>query len=393
MFFRYRANLSLAVLFGLLACRSSTEQPGSTPVAGTDRFATAFWRARATSPAARGTPATDGVNVYFLDGAHHVFAFDVLSGALRWQALTSSASGATYGQAGCVMTGGIVVCGDRQLVGFDPATGTRKWSLSGSFGEPIAEFSLFSANGTVYAGTGFNTMYAVDVASGSIRWGVQPLPAQTAQISFYNPIADGTNVVAGYTVFGTPSIGGVVCLDAATGAVRWNAVLPPRTGAHGGGGSTAFWKDRVLAASNDGQIHALRLSDGSLDFTLADAGPQPAEVGGGTPVEDTRNLTVQGNILVAGSENSYITGYDLNTHSVLWRVSNELSSNNAYRLVSDAEFAYTISIGKYLSAIRIATGVVSWTAGDGNNAAHGAVALWNDHVFVQADSGFYALRR
>ena len=150
---------------------------------------------------------------------------------------------------------------------------------------------------------------------------------------------------------------------------------------------------RSLAASNDGQIHALRLSDGSLDFTLADAGPQPAEVGGGTPVEDTRNLTVQGNILVAGSENSYITGYDLNTHSVLWRVSNELSSNNAYRLVSDAEFAYTISIGKYLSAIRIATGVVSWTAGDGNNAAHGAVALWNDHVFVQADSGFYALRR
>ena len=65
------------------------------------------------------------------------------------------------------------------------------------------------AGGTVYAGSDDGTVYALDAATGGLRW------AYTAGDSVSDPaVAGGTVYVGGHD-------GTVYALDAATGRLRW----------------------------------------------------------------------------------------------------------------------------------------------------------------------------
>jgi hypothetical protein len=72
-----------------------------------------------------GSPGFDGTTAFFMNASHGVVAIDGQSGAQRWTASTGTTGGGTYGEAGCVVVGTVVACGDDDIVGLRERFKTR----------------------------------------------------------------------------------------------------------------------------------------------------------------------------------------------------------------------------------------------------------------------------
>ena len=135
---------------------------------------------------------------------------------------------------------------------------------------------------------------------------------ESSLVSILEPTTDGEIVVAGFTKFLHPAVGGVVAVDAVTGNTRWIAYFPPSpTEPFEGtnGRHTALWRNVVLASSRSGQILALNRETGEVLWSLPGAGTNTTT---GTPqTGDSRAITVVGNTLYAGSLSGWFIAYDL----------------------------------------------------------------------------------
>jgi outer membrane protein assembly factor BamB len=179
-------------------------------------------------------PVQVGDEIVFTNESDQVYAIDARSGAFRWQYKSETPDEYTLrGHAG------VAVDGDLLYTGF--------------------------ANGTLVALRGKN---------GSVAW----LTSLKGDASRFFDV-DATPVVVGDTVYATSSSGGVYALDKATGLVRWHVPLfdggepgqPP-----GNVGGLASDGERLYVAVADQGIFALDLDGNVLWHQGTHGGGEPA---------------------------------------------------------------------------------------------------------------------
>lgn len=150
------------------------------------------------------------------------------------------------------------------------------------------------ANGRLFVGSMDGVMYARNASTGASLWA----------INAGSPIRHSAGVMSDTVVF-TTHAGYTLALDAATGSLKWKTLT--------GSGSTAPLMDgslgRVYAASSDGTMSALNLSDGSRIWQYDSGGP----------ILTSPSLSVDGQTIFAGNENIYAIAVNAANGSEIWR--------------------------------------------------------------------------
>jgi eukaryotic-like serine/threonine-protein kinase len=235
----------------------------------------------------------DGV-VYFGAGDGRVYAVDAATGKEKWHAQT----GGRVRSSPALDTRNVYVgAADGRVYAFDRATGAERWRydtegvklLSQNFGydRRTVQASPAVRNGVVYIGARDGFLYAIDAASGKLKWSFDH------QISWVNTspaVSDGV-VYAGSsdaqfvqavntstgkeewrtktgTTWSSPAIaGGVVytgdgqgrlnAVDQRTGKALWFFRTPSQVFS-----SPTPTGDLVIFGSTDGSVYALRVSGG-----------------------------------------------------------------------------------------------------------------------------------
>ena len=131
----------------------------------------------------------------------------------------------------------------------------------------------------IFAGSPTGVVYGVDAITGQQRWAQTVL--NTGSTSSTGVSSDGDAVFVPFTHLATPPLrGGMMALDAATGAVRWTTDYPhPSPDSTSGAGSSALWSNVVLGPSTDGRIYALDRATGAVLWELPGVGKAVATSG------------------------------------------------------------------------------------------------------------------
>jgi outer membrane protein assembly factor BamB len=341
---------------------------------------------------ALGLPAFDTSAAYFPGFHHDVVAVDKSSGTVRWQIrlpyvpTCTPADSITVGFASTVSSGSVVVMDDG-LYALDPATGALRWSFHPPQGCILAASWPGSDAQSIYAGADYGSVYAIDAATGSVRWRSQFI--QSPSVVAFSPVVDNGTVYAEFNVE-VPTApydsGGVVALDAATGSVRWTrwfprtrANLPPR-----GLLRVAVTASTVVAPSQDGLIYGLDRSDGSVRWTAPRVD---------TLHLDDRWVAASGLRAIAGSNTGLVVAYDGSTGTELWRSDNV---GSVVRLTADGQVVFANLGFTTIVALDPANGRMRWRFGGGNGTAHEALtpaAADSDRVYLGTTDGYYAIRK
>lgn len=336
----------------------------------------------------RGTPALDVSTAYFLSKHHEVIAVHRRTGAERWRRQTGEPGLTTAGST-LVVAGDVVIAGDYNVVAFDRADGGLRWRFSPIDGYGPGIYLGVTAGDLVLAGSPAGRIYAVEIASGRLRWSTLVSADET---TVYAPVADAGTVAAVYMRFPTPGAGGIVVLDALTGQERWRAPFPAGTGpASRPAGGPLFANDCVVAASGDGAIHGFDRTDGARQWTIPPLGD--TGIGGwDSTAQDFRALARVGPLLVAGSLTGIMSAYRTATRAERWRRAS-VDASTAFGIAADAELVYVPHLSGDLVAIGAADGLERWRLGRGPGFRW-PPALDADRFYLSgSNSGFFAFVR
>jgi len=210
-----------------------------------------------TSRKKRGTVLANGMMALFI-GLPFLLVIGVIIGvASRNQTIPSLTEQWSF-QAGDQLTSspivvnGIVYIGssDDKVYALDAASGTLKWSFqAGGFPTVV--------NGVVYVSTHYDgKVYALDAASGTLKWSFQVGGQLTS-----SPI-----VVNGLVYVGSDNL---YALDAASGTLKWSfwargsTVLPP---------DVIVVNGLVYISSSDDNLYALDAASGTLKWSFQAGG-------------------------------------------------------------------------------------------------------------------------
>lgn len=243
------------------------------PATGKKRWAfDADGRMLATASA----PVSAGGRLYVGEGMHghfacHLYCLDPKTGEQTWAVETTDHVESTPTFADGVVYFG---AGNDGVYAVDAATGERRWQFAGDL---HIDARPCVSNGRVIVGSGPSRLHktlrvvALDAKTGNIVW-----RADTDLPAWGSPTASGGRVFVGLgngrLMEGakppeTPR-GAVLCLDEATGDVRWrfdakDAVFQQPT-VDGG---------RVYFGSRDGNLYCVRADDGELVYHVPMGGP------------------------------------------------------------------------------------------------------------------------
>jgi outer membrane protein assembly factor BamB len=207
--------------------RGNPQHTGVYAASGVPQFTKVKWQFH-TGGQILSSPAVAGDTIYVGSSDHFLYALDLASGTQKWKFQTDGRITSSP-----AFSSGIVYFGsyDSYFYAVDAATGQLKWKfhtagerrfsanhLHGS--EPAAEvmpdpfdFYLSSPvvwNGAVYFGSGDTNIYALDAASGALKW-----KFKTGDVVHASPaITDGTLYVGSWDSY-------FYALDAVTGAEKW----------------------------------------------------------------------------------------------------------------------------------------------------------------------------
>jgi outer membrane protein assembly factor BamB len=207
--------------------------------------------------------------------------------------------------------------GDQNVYALDAATGALRWSFA--TGDVVHATPAF-ADGMVYIGSWDRNLYALDAATGRERWryttGNDTVIYNQIGIASSAAIADGLVFVGGRD-------GKFHVVDAKTGAVKW---------VHNNNGgwtiaSPAVGNGVVYFPTSDGtRFKALDAATGTVKFDL-----QNKAVSFSSPA-------LAGNVAFYGTSDGYLNGVDLTTGALISRFQTDGSKENGAR--------YTDSTGR-----------------------------------------------
>ena len=220
----------VVVVAGLWAGGHAAAQgaPDTTPI----------WHVKGTGS---GTPVYEGDTAYFLSDDRKVSAVDVGTGDVRWTTATGVPGYDAFfgtGTAGTALAlaGSTVVAGDWDVVGFDRATGTRRWIYEAPAGDGPGLFLGPHRDGVVYTGSPGGRAYALDAATGRLRW--MTTIVEGGMTSVFRPVIDGGRVFVGYSTYVNPNVEAWPC-SRPTPAVSDGA---RRSRSPANAGSTRTWR-------------------------------------------------------------------------------------------------------------------------------------------------------
>lgn len=257
-----------------------------------------------------------------------VQALNVATGATAWGPVTV---GMNWANA-AFDDGKVYVANDAGAVAaYDAASGTLRWSTPAPFPQRLGSTPPIASNGIVFGaatGTG-GTLFALEGATGAVRWSAQVLNGDTS-----SPSLGAEGLFVGYACLQTYGF------VAATGNALWHA----EGGCEGGGGmTTALWGGRVWAR------------DWAMGNVVFDA-TTGAQVGGFTADRipaflDTRVFVAAGSTLAALDATSYAT---------LWTFTGDGTAASAPLAANGV--VYVATAGGTLFAVDPATGASMWSA-------------------------------
>jgi len=207
--------------------RGGSEHPGVYDSAPLTRFKQIKWKFL-TKGKVFSSPAVSGNTVFFGSTDHFLYAVDLATGKEKWKFETGSGITSSPAVAGGTA---FFTSYDGNFYALDATTGKLRWKFqtagehrftakhihgSQPTGESMPDpFDVFLSSplvwyGTVYFGSGDGNVYALDTATGALRW-----KFQTADVVHASPvIANGTLFIGSWDSW-------FYALDAATGQQKW----------------------------------------------------------------------------------------------------------------------------------------------------------------------------
>jgi outer membrane protein assembly factor BamB len=378
-----RGPLMIAVTAAALCGACDLLGPTSNPEAG----GLVLWHV--SDSAAFGQPGFDGTTVFFTSKHHTIVAVDATSGAVKWRAATGGDVGSTtHTDAGCVIAGELVACGDDDIVAFRRSDGSLVWRYHAQVGFGPGFYPFREHAGVIYGGSQTSgTLYAIDAATGAERWAIRAIQ-DTAGVNVFGVSVDDDIVVAAFITGDKPLRGGVVAVDPATGALRWITYFPVGTfDAPGGGFDCALWSDVVLGSSIDASVYALDRETGAIRWVVPPIKQMTPQRG------DFRPIVVVGSTLFSASAAEVVTGYDLSRRAEIWRTASPEGSSSGAPLAADDGAVYVVHANGRLVAYSIAAHSVNWDVGAPLRPFFGTAAVGVDRVFIGSTAGFWALSK
>ena len=348
--------------------RGNSAHTGVYQAAGISKFSKVKWKFH-TDGSVFSSPAVVNGVVYIGSGDGNLYAVDQETGALKWKFPTGSRVTSSPAVDGGVA---FFTSYDGNFYAVDTATGKKKWSfktagerrfagkhLHGSV--PMAEimpdpfdFYLSSPtvfNGVAYFGSGDGNVYALDTASGTLKW-----KFQTGDVVHASPaIADATLFIGGWDSY-------FYALDAVTGKEKWRFKTGEDPDMHNQVGiqsSAAVMDGTVYFGCRDSNLYALDATTGQKRWAFNNKGSwvigSPAVQNGKVyfATSDTSTLyeveaksgtavfslkynrwplfsspAVAGNMLYVGSHEGKLIAIDLSTQKTAWMFQTDGSLQN-----------------------------------------------------------------
>jgi outer membrane protein assembly factor BamB len=276
------------------------------------------------------SPAVYQGNVYFGSYDGNIYSVDAKSGEQRWKFASEGERRFTgkhlhgadpagesmpdpfdfYLSSPTVVGDTVYVgSGDGNIYALDAASGSLRWKFrTGN----VVHASPAVANGTVYIGSWDSFFYALDAKSGKERWRFKT--GEDHDIANQVGIQASATVADGVVYFGCRD-SNLYALDAATGAKKW---------AFSNKGSwvisTPIAMDGTLyfATSDSGLFHAVDAKTGTLKYSLSfrhwPMFSSPA---------------IAGHNLYIGSNAGTMMSIDLDKHATAWTFSTDGANRNA----------------------------------------------------------------
>lgn len=331
-----------------------------------------------------GQPAADSAHVYFLSARHELLALNRLNGRTEWVAALTGAQGETMGSV-VRLSGQVVVTGDDDLVAVDRRTGRMRWRFRAGEGETPGVYLGDAAGGTVFAGSASATVFAIDAASGQLRWRAK-LPVEGPATAF-EPVAARGFVLCAYTSRTSPPRGGLVAFGVQSGALAWHAPFGDSAeSAAAAGGGPVVAGSAAVAASTDGRIHAIHLPSGRRLWT---AGPVRVPTGIWSP--DFQPLIAAGRTVIAGSTSGVVRGYDADrVGHPQWTLDPGLGSF-LFKATAAGHVACFVSFSGTLIAVDARRGRVTWTVGGGAMRFAWPPLLHRGHIYAATTNAYVAM--
>lgn len=329
-----------------------------------------------------GEPAADAAVVYFLTRDHEVVAVDIASGSVKWRSRT--------GGGGEVPTGTVVrlarsrvVVGDAGIVALDRVSGRELFRYTAPDGDDPGVFLGSVGHDLILAGSPMGRLYALDAATGALRWLREVAPGERRAV--FAPACIGDMVVAAYTTFDATLAGGLVAFDR-TGSRRWTRRFAPGVGA---AGPPTRIGDYIAVARTDGGVEVVRPASGKLVWTLA---PEPS-TRGATSKRDIRALTSLGQQLVVTSLQGPIRAFDVRTRRQQWEYGGGPLDAAALRVRAYGGRVYVPYSDGSLVALSGATGLESWRIGPQGSTYDWPPAASASSVFAGSSDALSAFER
>lgn len=256
---------------GTAVFRGNLARTGVFEAPGVPQFHKIKWQAKTGGRVMSSPVLADGV-VYA--GSHDgaMYALDAETGTTKWRFATKSAvTGSAAVSDGLVYFGSF----DGAFYAVDAATGKAKWSFATAGERRFSHKNLHGmhpageahpdcwdlwlsspavTDGTVYFGSGDNNIYALDAATGALRW-----KFATGNVVHSSPaVAGGVLYVGSWDSY-------LYALDTATGTLKWKFKTgeDPKTGNQQGfQGSPAVVDGVVYVGCRDAHVYAVDATTG-----------------------------------------------------------------------------------------------------------------------------------
>ena len=349
--------------------RGNAQRSGVYGDTGLPQFNKVRWQFH-TGAAVFSSPVVSGGTLYVGSDDHFLYALDRNDGTLKWKFKT----GARITSTPAVSAGAVYFLSyDDNFYALDAGTGALKWKfktggerryaathLHGSL--PVNEvmpdpFDFFLSSpavwgGKVYFGSGDANIYALDVASGELKW-----KFKTGDVVHASPaISDGVVLVGSWDSY-------FYALDATSGKEKWRFKTGEDPDIHNQVGiqSSAAVADGVAyfgcrdskfyavdvgtgkqlwAFSNDGSwvITSPAVKAGKVFFATSDSGLfYELDAGSGKPVFSLKfnswpmfsSPAIAGDSVLIGSHQGKLLSIDRGTHKVAWEFETESAKKSS----------------------------------------------------------------
>lgn len=271
---------------------------GNDLVALDKRSGAERWRVR-TEDSVFSSPHVDGETVYFGSADHHVYAVELASGHVRWK---TKAGGAVL--AGPAVAKGIVCVGsvDTKVYGLDAQSGQVKWTVQGA---NMFQSKTATDGERFFVGGWDNYFRCIDAETGKENWAIKLGREQKLAPNFsaFAP-AIASPAVGDGLVYVSTNDGILHALRISDGSEAWNVDWKKM-----GYSSPLFHQGKVYCALSDqGRVFCVDAATGKMDW----------EAGTGSVIYDSSFCEGNGMVLI-GCVNGVVTALAQPSGVIQWQ--------------------------------------------------------------------------